>query len=142
MSRTLQRHTAIVATTPDDSHVWNLIGVQLKLEERGFHVHNLGACTPPETVAEAVRDLRPDLLVISTVNGHGSISVPLIMQALELYQLNRTTKIVVGGLLTTDQASADRATRELNAAGCAGVFSGEAAWQDFDEAILKSKRAA
>ncbi|MGA8907223.1 MAG: cobalamin-dependent protein [Acidobacteriaceae bacterium] len=128
---------AVVATTPDDSHLWNLVGVQLKLEERGFEVRNLGACTPTELLAETVRGLRPDLLAISTINGHGAISMAGVMQALEQYQVKRVAPIVVGGLLTTDPATLGHAEAELLQLGCAGVFTGDRAWERFDQFLRR-----
>jgi methylaspartate mutase sigma subunit len=125
--------TAIVATTPDDSHMWNLVGVQLKLEERGFIVKNLGSCTPPTEIAELVRDLKPDLLVISTINGHGVFSISAILETLQEYQMIRTAKIIVGGLLTTDPELAAKAEAELIAQGVGSVLTGENAWDRFDD---------
>jgi methylmalonyl-CoA mutase cobalamin-binding subunit len=137
MSRNPASKLAIVATTPDDSHIWNLVGVQLKLEERGFEVRNLGACTPPELIAETVRDLRPDLLVISSINGHGAISMTALMTVLEQYQVKRATTIVAGGLLTTDPALSAKAEAQLTETGCAGVFVGEDAWERFDRFLAR-----
>lgn len=126
---------ALVATTPDDSHIWNLVGVQLKLEERGFIVENLGACTPTELLAQTVRDRRPMLVVISTINGHGALSMGAVMRTLESYQARRLATIVVGGLLTTDPALATAAEADLLALGCAGVFTGNDAWDRFDSFV-------
>ena len=128
---------AVVATTPDDSHVWNLVGVQLELEERGFEVLNLGACTPADLVAEVVRDRRPVLLVISSINGHGAISLGEVVHTLEEYQVKRSTTIVAGGLLTTDPATAGAAERELLDLGLAGVFTGADAWPRFDSFLAR-----
>jgi methylmalonyl-CoA mutase cobalamin-binding subunit len=123
---------AIVATTVDDSHVWNLVGVELKLRDRGFAVRNLGACTSPAEIAEAVRTYRPALLAISTINGHGALSIAPILETLEQYQLKRAVKIVVGGLLTTDPALAPAAAQRLLDHGVDAVLTGADAWQRFD----------
>ena len=131
------QHLAVVATTPDDSHIWNLVGVQLKLEERGFQVCNLGACTPAELVAEVVRNLQPELLVISSINGHGAISMSAVIRALEEYQVKRSTTIIAGGLLTTDPTRSGIAAAELVELGCSGVFSGDDAWIRFDRFIKR-----
>lgn len=135
-SKSLQR-LALVATTPDDSHVWNLIGVQLKLEERGFHVENLGACTPLTELIEAIMEQRPALLALSSVNGHGAISIRALLAALEEAGLLGRFPIVAGGLLTTDPEQAARAAAELRQLGCAGVFVGEQAWTQFDAWLTK-----
>src|SRR4051812_36876285 len=63
----------VVTTVSSDSHTWNLVFLQLLLEEMGHDVHNLGACVPDDIVVGECRRLQPDMLVVSTVNGHGSI---------------------------------------------------------------------
>lgn len=133
--------TAIVATTPDDSHSWNLVGVELRLAERGFVVDNLGPCTPEDLVAERIRDRRPDLVVFSSVNGHGALSLLPVLETLELYQVKRAAPIVAGGLLTTDPATLSQARSRLVEAGVAAVFSGSDAWTSFD-AFLAARNMA
>lgn len=126
------RPTAIVSTTPDDSHSWNLVGVELRLAERGFAVENLGPCTPEELVAERIRDRRPDLVVFSSVNGHGALSLLPVLETLERYQVKRSAPIVAGGLLTTDPAALAEAQLGLIAAGISAIFAGPDAWTRFD----------
>ncbi len=128
---------AVVATTPDDSHVWNLLGVQLKLEERGYGVLNLGACTPAELLAETIRDRRPALVVISTVNGHGALSVPKVLDVLFQYQIQHLAPIAVGGLLTTEPDKAQGAARAIEDDSAAQVFIGEDAWHRFDRFLAE-----
>jgi methylaspartate mutase sigma subunit len=135
-----KKRLAVVATTPDDSHMWNLVGVQLKLEERGFAVINLGPCTPLEEIAEMLRTHRPELLVISSINGHGEFSVGRILETLERYQLNRAAKIVVGGLLTTSAGLAAKTEQRLLDQGIHAVLVGPDAWQRFDHLFLDRGR--
>ena len=126
------RRLAIVATSPDDSHAWNLVGVQLMLEQRGFRVVNLGPCTPTAELAEQIRDRRPALVVISTVNGHGLMSLPPMLDLLDLYQARGLSRIVVGGLLTTRRTLTSNETASLRAGGIDGIFTGADAWERFD----------
>jgi len=77
------------------------------------------------------------LLVISTINGHGAISIGNILRVLEEYQVKRVTTIVAGGLLTTDPATAVAAEAKLLELGCAGVFVGDSAWERFDEFLKR-----
>jgi methylmalonyl-CoA mutase cobalamin-binding subunit len=126
------RPLAIVATTADDSHIWNLVGVELKLRDRGYQVKNLGACTPATEIAEAVRSHRPVLLAISTINGHGALSIAPILETLQDYQLKRAVKIVIGGLLTIDPAVAPSVAQRLLDQGADAVLTGDDAWQRFD----------
>lgn len=135
------RRLAVVATTPDDSHMWNLVGVQLELEERGFQVINLGACTPGDLLAETIREHRPALIVVSSINGHGAISMATVLRTLEEYQLKRVAPILIGGILTTDPATAAIAEGQLLDMGCSGVFTGDTAWQEFDSFIARLERA-
>ena len=134
-----KRPLVIVATTPDDSHAWNLIGIELHLAERGFEVLNLGPCTPEELLAETIRDQRPDLVVLSSINGHGALSLPAVLETLEHYQVKRTAPIVIGGLLTTDPKDTQAAATALTEVGAAGVFTGPQAWKDFDD-FLRGQR--
>lgn len=131
----------IVATTPDDSHAWNLIGIELRLSERGFEVLNLGPCTPEDLLAETIRDRRPDFVVLSSINGHGALSLPLVLETLEHYQVKHTAPIVIGGLLTTDPADAQAAAARLADAGATATFSGPNAWNEFDD-FLSLRHAA
>lgn len=124
---------AILASTPDDSHQWNLHGVEMELKERNIEVINLGPLTPCKVIAETVRDRHPDLLVVSTVNGHGVHSMLEVLRTLEEYQVKRSIRIVIGGLLTTDPEKTKTAISTLMSAGCSGVFSGPEAWSSFDE---------
>ena len=64
---------AVIATVPSDSHMWNLVYIELLLKEHGWDVNNLGACTPLELVVDTCLAERPDMLVVSSVNGHGHI---------------------------------------------------------------------
>jgi methylaspartate mutase sigma subunit len=128
---------AIVATTPDDSHGWNLIGVTMRLEERGFAVENLGPCTPSDLLAQRIRDKRPSLVVLSSVNGHGALSLPSVLETLEQYQVRRLAPIVVGGLLTTNPALLPDAAIQLRQAGIAAVFAGDDAWTEFDRFLAE-----
>jgi methylaspartate mutase sigma subunit len=141
-----RRLLAVLATTPDDSHMWNLNAVQEELEDRGFEVINLGACTPADLLAEAIRDRRPELAVISTVNGHGARSAIDVMDILRLYQADRIGKVIIGGKLTTDAGHCTTIRSTLIDAGFAEVFVGRNPWGEFDaflsQAILKPKSAA
>jgi methylaspartate mutase sigma subunit len=63
--------TALLTTIESDSHSWNLVYMELLLKEQSFRVVNLGPCAPvPKTIA-AIAEFGPDVVVVSTVNGHG-----------------------------------------------------------------------
>jgi methylaspartate mutase sigma subunit len=114
--------TVVVSSVASDSHTWNLVYLQLAIEELGHRVHNLGACVPDELlVAECLR-IRPDLIVISTVNGHGGIDgVRLIGRVRASPQLARTP-VVIGGMLGIAGPGGREPLEWLRAAGFDGVF--------------------
>lgn len=113
---------AVVATVPSDSHMWNMVFIELVLREHGWDVLNLGACTPPDLVVETCLAERPDMLVISSVNGHGHIGgrkvIGLIRQQSELDYM----PAVIGGKLGTLGADNSVFADPLVAAGYSAVF--------------------
>ncbi|WP_211323619.1 cobalamin B12-binding domain-containing protein [Prauserella marina] len=122
---------AVVATTPSDAHTWNLVYLQLLLEEQGFVVHNLGPCVPfREVVGECVATA-PDLLVLSSVNGHGAIEIPACAAAVRARPEVAGMRIVVGGKLTTEGFLENRKNREMLSSGVDAVFSPEQPVGDF-----------
>lgn len=46
----LDAYNVVLSTIPSDSHTWNLLFLQLLLEEHGCEVTNLGACVPVATL--------------------------------------------------------------------------------------------
>ncbi|MFJ8686199.1 cobalamin B12-binding domain-containing protein [Micromonospora wenchangensis] len=120
---------AVLSTIPSDSHTWNLVYLHLLLEEHGFRVVNLGACTPvDELVAAHLRHL-PDLVVVSTVNGHGAVEGGQLVRRLRRH--DRTTPVVIGGNLGVAGSADGRHVPALLAAGYTGVFVGDRAVDDF-----------
>ena len=114
--------TVVVTSVSSDSHTWNLVVLQLVLEELGHRVHNLGACVPDDlVVSEGVR-LQPDLIVVSSVNGHGfHDGLRLIGQVRRRPVLARTP-IVIGGKLGIAGPGSDRSRAQLISAGFGAVF--------------------
>ncbi len=89
----------LLSTVSSDSHTWNLVFLQLLLEEAGHEVVNLGPCVPPELVVAAAREVLPDAIVISSVNGHGHSDGVRTARALRADPLTRTIPAVIGGKL-------------------------------------------
>jgi methylaspartate mutase sigma subunit len=114
--------TVVVTSVSSDSHTWNLVVLQLVLEELGHRVHNLGACVPDDLlVCECLR-LRPDLIVVSSVNGHGfHDGLRLIGQVRSHPELARTP-MVIGGKLGIAGPGCARSRAQLMAAGFGAVF--------------------
>jgi methylaspartate mutase sigma subunit len=128
--------SVLVTSVSSDSHTWNLVYLQLALEELGYQVRNLGACVPDDlVVAECLRG-RHDLVVVSTVNGHGSIDGARLIRRIRACPELANTPVVIGGKLGIDGPGGQRRRDELTAAGFDAVFeegTGMAALQTFAE---------
>jgi DNA-binding transcriptional MerR regulator len=84
--------TALLACAPGEQHDLGLIAFGLALRARGWRILYLGADTPLESLAGAVRSSRPDYVVISAVN-------PRSLNATRgnLIDLAREYRVAVGG---------------------------------------------
>ena len=135
--------SVVVTTVVSDSHTWNLVFLQLALEELGHEVRNLGPCVPPaEVVTECVRS-RPDLVVVSTVNGHGlrdgAHLIELIRQRPELSDL----PVVIGGKLGIAGPAGLQSSARLRAAGFDAVYedgAGAAALRSLPALVRAGRR--
>ncbi|MFF8908816.1 cobalamin B12-binding domain-containing protein [Streptomyces olivaceoviridis] len=115
--------TALLSSVSSDSHTWNLVYLELVLAEAGYDVHNLGPCVPDELLIENGRRYRPDLIVISSVNGHGASDGTRLIQRIRADAALAGTPVVIGGKLGTDgTAGAVERERLLLSAGFAAVF--------------------
>lgn len=125
-TRRHENRTVLLSTVHSDSHMWNLVFLQLFLEENGNEVVNLGPCTPPEVVIDKARELRPDLIVISTVNGHGHIDGIELINAVRSEPDLAGTRIVIGGKLGIEGEGNLRHGVSLRRAGFDAVFEASA----------------
>lgn len=91
--------TVVVSSVASDSHTWNLVYLQLVLEELGHTVLNLGACVPDQLLLDECLEVRPDLVVISTVNGHGFIDGRRLIGRIRAVPELAETPVVIGGML-------------------------------------------
>ncbi|MFJ4789508.1 cobalamin B12-binding domain-containing protein [Streptomyces sp. NPDC088794] len=90
----------VVSSVSSDAHMWNLVYLQLLLEEAGHEVTNLGVCPPDATVMDACRGAdRPDLVVLSTVNGHGHLDGLRLIRAIRRDAELALLPVVIGGKL-------------------------------------------
>ncbi|MFC0007343.1 hypothetical protein [Micromonospora siamensis] len=91
---------------------------------------NLGACTPDDLIITECRKARPDVLVVSTVNGHGHIDgnrlIRKIRQDAELADMYA----VIGGKLGISGDSDAHFGVELMAAGFDATFEATTARSD------------
>jgi methylaspartate mutase sigma subunit len=117
--------SVLVTTVASDSHTWNLVYLELALTELGHTVRNLGPCVPADVVVRAALADRPDLVVVSTVNGHGYRDGLELIRRLRRRPELASLPVVIGGKL--DIGGPARATgrdgrARLRAAGFDAVF--------------------
>lgn len=130
-----ERPCALLTSVASDSHTWNLVYLQLVLEELGFRVTNLGACTPDELIVDESLSMEPELIVVSSVNGHGRAEGIRVVRQLRSCPELAVTPIVIGGKLGICGA-ADAAS--LRAAGFDAVFEDGAAGHSFPSFVRSS----
>ncbi|MFD9378199.1 cobalamin B12-binding domain-containing protein [Streptomyces sp. NPDC059999] len=116
-----RRNVNILLTgTASDSHTWNLVYLQLFLEEQGHRVRNLGPCVTDDLLTAACAADAPDLVVISSVNGHGYRDGLSAVRAVRRAGL--TLPVVIGGKLGVAGRADPHARGLLLDAGCDAVF--------------------
>ncbi|GAA1988425.1 hypothetical protein GCM10009738_80540 [Kitasatospora viridis] len=118
------RRRIVLSTVSSDSHTWNLVFLQLLLEESGYQVTNLGPCVPDSEVIEAVREIRPFAVVISSVNGHGHLDGARLVRALRADRDPGVAGVlaVIGGKLGIHGTGNAELAAELSAAGFDAVL--------------------
>lgn len=124
----------VVTTVASDSHTWNLVYVQLLLEELGHRVTNLGACVPDDVLIDECARSRPDLVVVSSLNGHGFTDGLRLIGRLRAERELAALSAVIGGKLGIAGPGAGDRGDILRAAGFDMVFedgAGTASFQSF-----------
>jgi len=116
------RRRAVVSGLPSDAHTWNLIFLQLCLEDAGFEVVNLGPCVTPERLVGCCQAHDPVLVVLSSVNGHGYQDGLATISVLRATPELAGIPVVIGGKLTTSGALTAARVAALEAAGYNGVY--------------------
>ncbi|MER7584589.1 cobalamin-dependent protein [Kitasatospora sp. NPDC097691] len=114
--------SVLLTGTSSDAHTWNLVYLQLVLEEIGHTVANLGPCPPDDLVVRSCLELQPGLVVVSSVNGHGFNDGLRLIRALRARPELAATTVVIGGKLVTDGLRNVGMIRRLTAAGYDRVF--------------------
>lgn len=132
----------LVSSVSSDSHTWNLVFLQLLLEEMGHEVVNVGSCVPDELLIEECRRVQPDLVVVSSVNGHGALDGARAIRRLREQQDLRDLRVVIGGKLGVRGAEAGTYGPELMAAGFDAVFEDAAGVAEFRRYLAQSATPA
>lgn len=112
----------VVTSLASDAHTWNLVFLQLVLEELGHRVVNLGACVPDDLLVSECARHAPDLIVVSSVNGHGFHEAKRVIAALRAEPGLAATPVVVGGKLGIDGPGGRDRGAILAEAGFDAVF--------------------
>ncbi|MFD4600308.1 cobalamin B12-binding domain-containing protein [Streptomyces sp. NPDC058464] len=131
----------VVSTMASDAHTWNLVFLQLLLEELGHRVTNLGACVPDAELIAECRRLAPDLIVLSSVNGHGFIDARRVVPGLRACPELLRTQLVIGGKLGITGADDGSVARTLRAAGFDKVFEESASADELRSFVRALSRA-
>jgi len=124
--------TILLTGVASDSHTWNLVFLQLLFEESGHRVVNLGPCVPPELLVDSCRAERPDLVVMSSVNGHGVPDGLRAVQALRRAADLAELPTVIGGKLGIAGVPGSAEVRQLVEAGFDAVFTDADGMQPLD----------
>jgi methylaspartate mutase sigma subunit len=109
-----------------DSHTWNLVFLQLLIEELGLHVVNLGPCVPDDLLVARCRALRPAMVVLSSVNGHGQQDAMRVIARLRGCPELADTPVVLGGKLGINGGQRSEQVRALLEAGFDAVYDDRA----------------
>jgi methylaspartate mutase sigma subunit len=110
----------VVTSVSSDAHTWNLVYLQLVIQELGCRVTNLGACVPDEMVVAECAARRPQLIVVSSVNGHGCQDGIRLIGAIRRCPALLVTPVVIGGKLDVDGGASPAA--RLLVAGFDAVY--------------------
>jgi methylaspartate mutase sigma subunit len=112
----------ILAGTPSDSHMWNLIFLELFLQENGCKALNLGSCVPVEDIYKTLGESPFDLVVISSVNGYLFQDAMKIMAPFFRSSCSLLPPFVVGGKMGISEKNATFEKRKLIKLGYDDVF--------------------
>lgn len=112
----------ILTGTPSDSHMWNLIFLELFLKENGCKVLNLGSCVPVESIYKALEKSSFDLVVISSVNGYLFQDAMKIMTPFFRSHCHSLPPFVAGGKMGICEKNATFEKKKLIKSGYDDVF--------------------
>ncbi|MFI0789784.1 cobalamin B12-binding domain-containing protein [Streptomyces lydicus] len=119
MSTTRDEPEVLIAAPASDAHTWNLIYLQLLVEELGHPTVNLGPCAPDEAIVEACLLYRPRLLLLSSVNGHGHQDGMRLITRIRATADLAALPVVIGGKLGVSGTDTDHADALRDAGFCA-----------------------
>lgn len=95
------RKKILLVTVPSDSHSWNLVFMELLLRDLGCDVENMGPNTPVDEVLIRLSRDDHDMVVVSTVNGHGYIEGAELARRIR-NETGYEKDIYIGGKICTE----------------------------------------
>lgn len=98
---------ALLACPPGEQHDLGLLVFGIMLHRHGWRVHFLGADTPVGDLAQAIRDLRPDMAVLAAV------AAERFQQTAELGRLAAAVPLGLAGAGATEALAAAASARLL-----------------------------
>jgi len=100
-------HRVLMATVKGDLHDLgkNMVGAMMKTA--GFDVHDLGKDVPTERIVEAVREMEPMIVGLSSLLTTTVPEQRVVIQALEEAGLRSRVKVMVGGAPVTEDWAAE-----------------------------------
>ncbi|MFE0653935.1 cobalamin B12-binding domain-containing protein [Streptomyces sp. NPDC059534] len=126
----------MVTGLPSDAHTWNLVFIQLLIEDLGHHVVNLGPCISQDEIVESCGKFQPDLLVVSSVNGHGFQDAEELIRTIRSRWELAGLPAVIGGKLGVLGAEGRAGSgRRLVEAGFDAVYEEDQGLGAFEEFI-------
>lgn len=105
----------IIAMTESDAHVVANKLLEVHLQEQGYKIINLGACTPLREVAETAGANAPQAIVLGSQNGHALEDISGLMSLKQEFNIN--CPVILGGNLSVGAEKSDDLQRKLNLAG-------------------------
>lgn len=116
------RPTVLLTGVASDAHTWNLVYLELLIAEHGCRVVNLGPAVPVPLLLASCLQVDPDLVVMSSVNGHGASDGLAAVTALRAEPRLAATPVVIGGKLGVSGPPDPLVLTALRRAGFTAVY--------------------
>jgi|TARA_R110001599_G_scaffold73498_6_gene203169 methylaspartate mutase sigma subunit len=127
-----EKPRVILASVSSDSHTWNLVYLELLMQEIGVDVINLGCCVPDQEIIQNIIMQKPFLVVISSVNGHGYNEGSRLIRNIHEEVEEQCPPIVIGGKLGIQGNKNISLSNDLIKRGFSRVFDESQAISDFE----------
>jgi methanogenic corrinoid protein MtbC1 len=95
----------VIATVKDDIHELGKNVVTDVLRHNGFEVFDLGVDVSPERIADGVREVSPNILILSGTLKGSAEKMAESIAVLEKDGLRRSLRVIVGGAAATPQSA-------------------------------------